>query len=362
MPRLTLEEFTKRCVSVHGEKYTYEKVVYENNRTPVEVFCTIHGGYFLSSPESLFKGHGCAVCAGCKRPSTEEFIAKAELKHPGKFGYEKVVYKNAKTMVKLYCKQHKDYFEITPNKLLCGAGCNECNRRRTYTNEEYIEKIKKIHGDNYKYDKVLYKGNNSIITLYCNIHGSDIVVNSSTVLKGFRCGVCSGKIKYNNEIFIQKSKKVHNHENYNYDLVDYKSSEEKVKIKCIVHNSIFETTPKSFLTGRGCPKCGKYGYQPSKPGYFYIQELNYNNEVYYKFGITGDLERRLIEQSRDSLCNHAYLITKYFEIGSTALELENLVKNTVICGILSSDVLPSGFTETFESKDLETVLKLVQEY
>lgn len=298
-----------------------------------------------------------------KKSTTEEFLMKAELKHSGKFKYDKVQYTNAITKVSIYCNKHKDYFDITPNKFLTGSGCNVCNKNIPYTTENFINKIEEHYGNSYNYDLVEYKNFKTNVILYCNNHNGYVEISPKTLLKGkHSCGICSGKVKYNNEIFIEKSKKVHNHENYNYDLVDYKSSEEKVKIKCLVHDNIFEITPKAFLTGRGCSKCGKYGFQPNKPGYFYIQELVLKDDLYYKFGITGDLERRLLEQSRDSACEHKYLVTKYFEIGMDALELEKIIKSTIKCGVLSSEELPSGFTETFHSCDLDAVINIVEQY
>lgn len=362
MPKLSLEEFKRRCIKIHGTKYTYDDVVYVNNRTPVQLFCTVHNGTFTSSPESLFKGHGCSTCAGCKTSNTEEFIKKCELKHPLKFGYDKVIYKNAHTLVSLLCKAHGGYFETTPNKLLSGAGCNVCHKNKKMTHETYLSKVKKIHGDSYNYESLVFTGTTKTVKLFCNGHNGYIDVYANTLLKTPKhsCGICSGKSQRTTEQFVSVAQKVHN-EKYYYDETVYVGSEQKVIIGCTEHGN-FTTTPKAHLTGRGCPKCGKYGFQPNEPGYLYVQKLSRNDEVLYKVGITGDLDRRMTEQSRTSVYHHEYLFSQKFDTGLDALVVENKIKGTVQCGVVSASELPSGFTETFASTDFEAVMEIVMQY
>ena len=54
--------------------------------------------------------------------------------------------------------------------------------------------------------------------------------------------------------FISKAKAKHG-EYYNYSLVEYVKSNEKIKIVCPIHG-IFNQVPGSHLNGSGCPKCG----------------------------------------------------------------------------------------------------------
>lgn len=59
--RLTKESFVIRATDMHGNKYSYEKLIYSTNRTPVTITCSIHGD-FKQSPSSHMKGHGCKSC------------------------------------------------------------------------------------------------------------------------------------------------------------------------------------------------------------------------------------------------------------------------------------------------------------
>ena len=66
--RMSVEEFIKRAVAVHKEKYDYSKVNYRNNHTKVCIICPKHGE-FWQNPESHLNGCGCPMCGlrGLKR-------------------------------------------------------------------------------------------------------------------------------------------------------------------------------------------------------------------------------------------------------------------------------------------------------
>lgn len=67
--RLLQNEFVKKAVEIHGEKYDYGKVKYITSITPVVITCPLHGD-FLQTPHKHLSGHGCPVC-GNKNNLTE---------------------------------------------------------------------------------------------------------------------------------------------------------------------------------------------------------------------------------------------------------------------------------------------------
>ena len=60
------------------------------------------------------------------------------------------------------------------------------------------------------------------------------------------------------EEFIKRCVEIYG-DRYVYDKVEYKNIETKVLVFCKKHNFYFETIPRNFLKGHGCPKCGKEG-------------------------------------------------------------------------------------------------------
>jgi predicted nucleic acid-binding Zn-ribbon protein len=61
MRKLTKEEFIQKAVAVHGDKYDYINVKYENNRKKVEIICPKHGS-FEQTPSDHLMRRGCPEC------------------------------------------------------------------------------------------------------------------------------------------------------------------------------------------------------------------------------------------------------------------------------------------------------------
>lgn len=60
--RTTLEDFIEKAKEKHGDRYGYDKVIYINKDTKVEIYCKEHDYYFSQTPHSHYKS-GCPKCA-----------------------------------------------------------------------------------------------------------------------------------------------------------------------------------------------------------------------------------------------------------------------------------------------------------
>ena len=121
--------------------------------------------------------------------------------------------------------------------------------------EEFIKKAKLVHGDKYDYSNSKYEKAIINIKIFCQEHG-EFEQTPNHHLNGNGCSICSKNKKSNTIDFINKSIAIHGNK-YDYSLVYYKNANTTVKIKCNIHNEIFEQTPMKHLLGRGCPICGK---------------------------------------------------------------------------------------------------------
>lgn len=121
----------------------------------------------------------------------------------------------------------------------------------------FIEKSKKIHGNKYDYSKVNYLSYYEKVDIICYKHGL-FKQRVCDHIKGQNCPECGklemiNKLSHNNEIFINKAKKVHG-DKYDYSLVDYKNAYTYVLIKCKLHGE-FKQKPSNHLNKQGCPHC-----------------------------------------------------------------------------------------------------------
>jgi len=259
--RLNTEEFIRRARRLHGDTYGYSKVNYINNYTPVTIICEKHGS-FEQKPNVHFRGSGCPSCSVEKQTmSTKDFIKKAQEVHGDEYDYSQVSYKNAKTSVTIICKKHGAFKQLADNHIR-GMGCLECGRektadKKTLTTEEFIEKAKRVHGNQYDYSQSKYEKGRTPLTIICKEHGP-FEQTGTGHLAGRGCPECAQKTRADKkrsttEEFIRKAKQIHGGK-YNYSQVVYKLSNEPVVIICHRHG-IFEQTPNNHLMGAGCPKC-----------------------------------------------------------------------------------------------------------
>ena len=110
-----------------------------------------------------------------RKLTNEEFINLAYKIH-SRYGYDKVVYVNSHSKVKITCPDHGDFLQ-TPNVHLSGSGCPSCKwekvwNKTRYTTSEFIEKAKCVHGTQYDYGQSEYKNSKTKIRIFCKVHGS----------------------------------------------------------------------------------------------------------------------------------------------------------------------------------------------
>lgn len=135
--KLSTKEFIERSKLIHGDKYDYSKVEYENSRTKVEIICPIHGSFFQKASDHIHNNTGCVKCGhDKKRKEPSVFLNKAKKIHNNKYNYSKVEYKSVNHEVIIGCPIH-GYFKMTPRNHLRSYGCSKCgnaaNRHNLWT-------------------------------------------------------------------------------------------------------------------------------------------------------------------------------------------------------------------------------------
>ena len=94
----TTEQFITEAIKIHGNKYSYQKTVYKNTYTKVIITCPIHGD-FESIPREHLHGHGCQKCAKSvrKKKNIQEFFDKLKEIHNDNYDYSESEYVNYHT-------------------------------------------------------------------------------------------------------------------------------------------------------------------------------------------------------------------------------------------------------------------------
>ena len=129
---------------------------------------------------------------------------------------------------------------------------------RKKTNEEFLEQIKNISGEDYSFLEE-YKGTDTKIKVKHNKCPDKYIymVRPADFLKGRRCPKCAGNMKKTDDYFNKEVKGAAGEE-YTF-LEKYKGKDFKIKVR---HNSEscsyyeYEVRPSDFLKrGSRCPKC-----------------------------------------------------------------------------------------------------------
>ena len=78
--RFTTEEFIERAKTVHGDRYSYDKVMYVSAHKKVTITCSEHGE-FSQVPATHLSGAGCRTCGGIWMLETN-YLTVASFKLP----------------------------------------------------------------------------------------------------------------------------------------------------------------------------------------------------------------------------------------------------------------------------------------
>ena len=264
------EEYLKKAIAKHGDRYDYSKVVYEGSRTKIEIICRDHGS-FMQSPYHHLLGHGCHICGRASLSATTtvggsfledriaSFFRKALNIHGDTYDYSRVDYKNCFDKVEIICRKHCSFF-VRPCDHISERGgfrgCEDCKIEKYLS--EYLARFTveatAVHNGEYDYSKaeLIRRPKEQLrIKMICRWHG-EFVQETHHHLKGGRCPRCSLKL-YSTEDFIKVAREEHG-EKYDYHHVQYVNTTTPVRIICQFHGEFLQT-PHAHLKGTKCPTC-----------------------------------------------------------------------------------------------------------
>jgi predicted nucleic acid-binding Zn-ribbon protein len=301
-----------------------------------------------------------------KKKTTEEFIAQAVAIHGDKYSYEHVVYKAVNEKVLISCPIHKTWLTTPGSHLTgrgcpeCGKITAHSKTRKS--EEQVREAIRAVHGDTYLYKDVLgYKNKESKIDIFCKKHGWFKQTVSNHVHSKTICKECAHEINGQNcrktgEEFIKDADRVHSGR-YDYSRVKYETTHKKVEIYCTKHG-FFWQEPSSHLAGRGCPDCAVAGYKNSLPGKLYV--LTERDLV--KVGITNfDAKERCQSVSRESGKTFNILKEYVFDEGFIPRAIETEILRELRSQHKQPQERFDGSTECFYDVHLASPLNRIEE-
>jgi len=285
--------FIDKAKLIHGNLYSYERVIYKGSNKKVKITCPIHGD-FEQTPSNHYK-YKCSKCSieekGRKKiaKAETEFLNKVKDVHGCKYDLSKINYHGSAKKILVGCFNHGD-FEIAAKHFLSGSGCKICGKLNAAKNiiikarRDFKGKARKIHGDKYSYEEVDYNGLNAHVQILCYKHGY-FSQTPRKHLSGSGCHICANKDRSNSLTtvnFIDKAKLVHG-DRYDYSQTTVVASDKVVNIICKEHGS-FSQYPYNHTKGSGCRLCAvKTRTKTTKD---FIFEVSKRYSDYYDYSLT----------------------------------------------------------------------------
>lgn len=301
--KLTTEEFIDKSNKIHNNFYDYSKVNYINVNTDVIIICPIHGE-FKQLPHNHLRNAKCIQCNWSNRFSTIKFIDKSKLIHGDKYDYSLVNYNNISNKVIIICPIHGEFKQTPKHHLYRKQGCKKCGNKINENllpsiigidkSSRFIQKAKIKHGEKYDYSNVIYKSCKIKIQIICHKHGLFLQTPDGHI-RGRGCIKCSYEngrsISHTLNYFINKSNITHNNK-YDYSLTEYKNGTSKVTILCPIHGK-FQQIAQHHLRGHGCKKCFNSEGEIKISKFLKEKEIHFKEYVKFNDCINPKTNRKL---------------------------------------------------------------------
>jgi len=309
----TFEEWVNKSNIIHNNLYEYINLFKKDDGYYYfNINCNLHGAFEKRIANHINKKQGCPKCTfdkrGCATKITlAEFIKKANKFHNNKYNYSLVEYKSNNDKVKIICNLHGVFEQLPSNHYK--QGCRKCCKNVKITNDKFIERSKKIHGDKYDYSNLEYIHITKPVKIICKVHG-EFVQKPREHFSGCGCYKCANRI-VNTEDFIEKANVRHTNL-YDYSKVEYKSAREKIIISCKTHGEFLQS-PNDHLNGCGCQKCGLGNY--SKICIEWLESIMKNENIFIQHAnnggeITININKKLLKF--DGFCKETNTVYEFF--------------------------------------------------
>ena len=155
--RLDSAEVLARARAVHGDRYSYDKMVYQSGAKHIIVTCAEHGDFRTLPLNHIAKGQGCPACgaitrghrknvAGAARKTADtklaqhkaSFEAEARAVHGDRYDYSRVDYVGRRSQIEIVCPDHGPFLQVAEKHLSRSHGCPECAHLRSKGEAEIL--------------------------------------------------------------------------------------------------------------------------------------------------------------------------------------------------------------------------------
>ena len=256
--RLSHEEF----VEAIGEITPTIEITghYTANKARISAKCTVCGYEWSTTPAMLLKGSGCISCAGLKKKTTAEFVEQLAKISPSIEVQGEYI--NTSSKIKVRNKQCGHSWYATPNSLLRGSNCPECAGNTKKTQAQFVEELRTANPHISVVGE--YIDAKTKIAVRCTSCGKELFMTPNALLNGHGCTDCNharGIAKRQGKTHLKTTEEVVQQLliiNPEIEVLgEYTRSKEPMQVRCKVCGHEWSPQAGSLLRGHGCPKCSR---------------------------------------------------------------------------------------------------------
>lgn len=301
----------------------------------------------------------------------DNFISKFREVWGDEYDYSKFIYKYSKENGTIICKKHGDFLK-QPNKHIrkgSPQGCPVCSNeklsyKKSSKSKELLERFRTVHGDRYDYsfksDRTRMKDK---VEITCKIHGV-FEQSPDSHARGNNCPKCVGGVVKTNMDFMQDVSE-DMLSKYDYSLIgEFTGYATILDILCKSCDTVFKQSARYHMNGSGCQECNKTrGWRRTewinwcnnrkyKSVFVYLIKLKSDSELFYKIGITNNMERRFNNKNRMPY-DFEYIDYIEFTDFAKSYDCENKLKRCIRGFSYTPEKTFKGVSECFSEKGFD---------
>ena len=168
---------------------------------------------------------------------------------------------------------------------------------------------------------------------------------------------CGCAKKRGKDEFVALAKKIHG-DTYDYSMVNFVKSKQKVDIICKDHG-VFSQTPHNHIAGKhGCPTCGRCGFDQALPSSVYVMEVGDITKV----GITNRTAKQRATSIRCNTKIPFKVLKEYPKLdGKLCWDVETILLKELAVRYKRVEDKFDGSTECFYDVDKAWLLNTIEE-
>lgn len=256
---ITQESLEPLARAIHGDKYSYERSIYVNNKTKIEIFCNTCKKYIFISPyEHICKSTGCWSCSyqlrGAPRRKTIKDIEEESIRIYGDvFDFSQAIYKNATTKMTIIHKPCGKSFTRSANQHISNKrSCPHCSKTKKLTPDILLDRLSKLYENKFIFPDLNYKNRRTKIKIMCLECGHIFYRTPMSLFNQANyCPKCLDKVT-DTESFIKTAQQLYG-DKFDYSKSLYVNCNIPILIKCNECGQWFSKKSNNHLNRGTCP-------------------------------------------------------------------------------------------------------------